>query len=110
MMTKLLSRIKANVDAELKEARKNNGLYFNSSHEGFGVIAEELEEAREEASDTINSFEPMVRAIRKNDKGVLDNLLVSLENHATLAACEFIQVAAMARKMRESEEVKTNDR
>lgn len=102
MMKKLLSHVRVDIDTELYEARMNNGMFFNSSHEGYGVIAEEHDEAREEAEEVALALKAMLQAIRKNDSRELLQTVNDLGAHATLAACEYIQVAAMAKKMRES--------
>lgn len=101
MMNKLLPRVRMLVGMELTEARKNNGDYFHSAHEGYGVLMEELDEARYEDKFVKNEAELLLYSIRKDYTGQVIDRLDNIEEHAILAACEYIQVAAMARKMRE---------
>lgn len=102
MMGKTLHGVRCLVTKELTMARRVNGYYFASSHEGYGVVMEELDEAREEDKLAKDMAEDLLYAIRKGHWRRVNGLLNELEKHATLAACEYIQVAAMARKMRES--------
>lgn len=102
MMTKLIGQVLLLTGLELVEARKNNEYFFHSPHEGYGVISEELDEALEESGRVVSSFSCMLPSIRKDDSTQLVADLIDLEERARLAACEFIQVAAMARKMCES--------
>lgn len=102
MMTKLCNHVAMMTAEELAEARKNHGPYFHSPHEGYGVIGEELEEATDECEETQKYFSGLLYSIRVDDHARLTVDLDRLERHAQLAACEFIQVAAMARKMRDS--------
>ena len=101
MMKKLLERVRMLVRMELKEARKNNGQFFHSLHEGHSVIWEEMEEAREEVETVEETFQELMYFIRVNAPCTVNVGLKRIEEHAISAACEYIQVAAMARKMRE---------
>ena len=102
MMTKLIGQVLLLTGLELVEARKNNDYVFHSPHEGHGVITEELDEALEEVEQVVNTYSSLLPSIRNDDDIQLIADLVDLEERARLAACEFIQVAAMARKMCES--------
>lgn len=107
MMGKLMHGVRRLINQELAIARHDNGHFFNSPHEGYGVIVEELDEAHEQDWKADQAADLLLKAIRRNDRRFTESTLKKIENNATLAACEFIQVAAMARKMRESlEEVK----
>jgi len=106
MMTKLIGQVLLLTGLELVEARKNNGFYFHSPHEGYGVIMEELDEAIDEVGQVVSLYANLLPSIRNENKTQLLADLIDLEERARLAACEFIQVAAMARKMAESLEVK----
>lgn len=102
MMGKTLHGVRCLVSKELTMARRTNGDAFHSPHEGYGVTMEELDEAREEVKNAQLAAESLLYAIRKDNWRRVNGLLKDLERHAILAACEYIQVAAMARKMRES--------
>ena len=105
-MVKLYRRMRGLVKQELELANKDNGDHFNSSHEAYGVIAEENTEAWDESIDTHQKVDDLLGAIRRNDRGAILEAAKEIERKATLAACEYAQVAAMARKLRESERVK----
>lgn len=102
-MVKLYRKMRGLLKQELELANKDNGAYFNSVHEAYGVIAEENNEAWDESIDAHAKLDELLSAIRRNDR---DGVLIAakdIERHATLAACEYVQVAAMARKLRDSE-------
>lgn len=102
MMAKTLSGVRCLINRELSMARRTHGYYFHSPHEGYGVLMEELDEAREEDKRTKEAAEALLYAIRKGNARRVHGLLKDIEHHATLAAAEYVQVAAMARKMRET--------
>lgn len=97
------------VAQELELARKDHGEFFHSAHEGYGVLMEELDEASEEAGAVKEYTKPILRSVRLEETRLLINWLELVEKHAALAACEYIQVGAMAAKMRESIEKESND-
>lgn len=103
MMIKLFRKARNLMFAELELASKQNGHYFHSPHEGYGVIVEEKTEAWDESINVDQSIDGLLSAIRRNDRDDLYMNLKETERHALLAACEYIQVAAMARKLRDSE-------
>lgn len=98
MMTKLLSYIRMAEAMEINEARKNHELLFHSMHEGYGVLAEETGEGVEESDRVQRLQERLLYAIRVDDPVEMADCLENLENHALLAACEYVQAAAMAKK------------
>ena len=102
MMIKLFRKVRNLMFAELEMANKQNGHYFHSPHEGYGVIVEEENEAWDESIDTHAKLDELLTAIRKNDRKDMVVAAKEIERCASLAACEYIQVAAMARKLRES--------
>lgn len=111
MMNKTLHGVRCLISRELTMARRQNGYYFASPHEGYGVIMEELDEAREVDCHAKRAAEELLYAIRRGNSRRVNGLLREMERQATLAACEYIQVAAMARKMIESgQEVEPGDR
>ena len=89
-------KIIALVGEELEAA---NAIYppFHSTHEGYAVILEEVEEAKD-ALERVESATKGVWHFTKYDdtEAYLD--AASLEKHAIHLAAEAIQVAAMARK------------
>lgn len=110
MMVKLLARVQADVESELQEARKNNGHYFHSNHEGFAVLAEEAQEADDEAKSVGGSVKVLFHWLRMDNPERMKHVLTNIRYKAIQAAAEFIQVAAMAEKMIESMEEGSDER
>ena len=98
MMTKLLKEVRPLVEQELKEANKTSPL-FNSPHQAYGVIKEEVEETRDEAKtmkELLKYFWLQVRSDDPNDEKKAN--LMNLKEASIHAACEAIQTDAMAQK------------
>lgn len=98
-MEVLLKEVKGSVDAELSRAQVNHGKTYHSPHEGYGVLAEELWEAEVEHDHVDYLRRLMLRALQTNDSVRLIELMGDISERATLAACEYVQVAAVAQKM-----------
>lgn len=73
---------------------------FNSQHEGAAVILEELDEAREDLSECIGIFKTLWANVRRDESA--NTPAEILRKKAIDAACECIQVAAMAQKFVDS--------
>jgi predicted nucleic acid-binding protein len=65
-------------------------------NEAYGVLAEEMDEVDEDITRLVEEFSTVLRMIHHKDD-LLDTLS-SIRNHAKLAACECIQVAAVAER------------
>lgn len=89
------------VDKELESANKKFPL-FRSAHEGYAVILEEVDEAREEVEDMNGLVDFLWKAVKVDSE--VENFLVGIQIKAEALACEAIQVAAMAKKFQESME------
>ena len=87
--------VKLLMEKELESANERFP-QFHSEHEGWAVMQEEAEELREEYDSIEMAMEQLWHRIRD---GIPTSLQVALvEQYAEAAACEAIQVAAMARK------------
>lgn len=99
-MTDLLRDVQR---AEIKEhdrACKDWGPTYNSDHESYAIILEELEEAQYEMKHCASALE-RVWSLTKDKRGSDDEKIKSLKLVyicAIQAACEIIQVAATATK------------
>ena len=102
MMDKTLKGVRGLVFQELSLARMDNGDFFLDAHQGYGVLAEELDEGNDEAWKADRALNRLLNAIRTNNPGKVRGATYDVERFATQAAAEFIQTAAMARKLRES--------
>lgn len=109
MMKKTLQGVRALVFRELTMAKAANGAFFHSAHEGYGVIAEEMDEGHNEAWKADRGLGKLLGALRTNNPGKIRGATYEVERYATQAAAEYIQVAAMARKLRETMEGGTAD-
>lgn len=87
------------IQEELAEANKIHPL-FQSPHEAYAVILEELEEAEEELQWIRKQLGQMWSLIRQ-DCGA-EEILHQIKGHAVFAAQEIIQVGAMAQKALDS--------
>lgn len=73
---------------------------FASRHEGASVIREEFEEAIEEMEEIQKAYKEMWLCVRRDfSKKVMAVSVDDIYKLAVEAACELIQVAAMAHKM-----------
>ena len=99
MMTKLIEEVKELVEREYGRAGAQHGLTFSSDHQAYAVILEEYQEAKTEINQLefkLSKFWDMVK--RDADNYEKYGNLTSLYTTAIYAACELIQVAAMAKK------------
>ena len=87
------------IQEELEEANQIHPL-FQSPHEAYAVMLEELEEAEEELQWIKKQLGQMWSLIR-NDCGV-EEILHKIKGHAVFATQEAIQVGAMAQKALDS--------
>lgn len=99
MMTELIKTIKGVTGAEHVRACAAWGDTFASLHEGYGVIAEEVQEADDESRKVASAMGALMRKMRWSRIEDIEAVCHLLEDAAVLAACEYVQVAAMARKM-----------
>lgn len=96
-MEELLNEVEQAAKNELARANKVHPL-FNSLHETYGVLAEELDEARESFKYTEEAFDKFFMCMRKDHYGSARDYLEDVWAGATDCAAEMIQVAAMAQK------------
>jgi hypothetical protein len=100
-MKELLSSAEKLADEELKRSYKKFSV-FNSSHEGYAVIAEEVEEHEDDTQYIRTDKNTLWDAVKKNDKKLSAAVIFALKRDAIHAAAEAIQVAAMAQKFIDS--------
>ena len=96
-MEELLNEVEQAAKSELVRANKKNPL-FNSLHQAYGVLAEEIDEARESFKYTEEAFDKFFMCMRKDHYGSARDYLEDVWAGATDCAAEMIQVAAMAQK------------
>lgn len=94
MMKRLMNNVNELVKQELKLANENYPP-FNSGHEGYAVLLEEVEEADCEMVMVKSSLNYVWCSV-KNDIQIIP--VEDVKNYAMRLACEAIQVAAMCDK------------
>lgn len=89
---------------EYLEATRRWGQYFNSAHEGWAVLKEELEEEVEESVENVKRVKEDLRAlwtaIRDDDMDEAKGKASSCHGDALDAMRNLAQVAAVCRKIR----------
>lgn len=102
MMNKIRERIEDVTAFELEEARSNNPEFFNSPHEGLGVILEEVTELQDEFC----ALQRLLGLFKMSVFGdYAPDIMREFKYTAMDAACEAIQIAAMVEKYIQSMEV-----
>ncbi len=101
MITNLVRLLDVMADDELKRANEDHGERFYSHHEAYAVTLEEAQEAIDELVKVTGLLHALWSCI-KLDYGVKKKKLEQLDMYAINGAAELIQVAAMARKWKES--------
>ena len=104
-MEELIKTINTITKIELKRANKKFPP-FNSNHEAYAVLKEEIEEAREESGRVTSSLEMLWERIKLDSScDSLINICEYIKKHSILEAAESIQVAAMCQKFIDLEEI-----
>ena len=98
-MTSIVHPINLLVSDEYERAAGIHGLVFASTHEGYGVIAEELQEAVTEAERAQAVMHQLLKAIHREKAQTICDLADYIRDTAVNGAAELIQVAAMCEKM-----------
>lgn len=71
---------------------------FNSPHEGYAVIKEEVEEHADDIENVVHDLEQLWNYTKTNDSLMQVSYAENLRDSAIHAAAEAIHVAAMAQK------------
>lgn len=87
---------------EYRMAASEHGEYFSSPHEGYSIIKEEAEEAKEEMDSVEWHLEYLWRNVKEDDPNNYRDAAEIIQGRAVRLASEAIQVAAMAKKFIES--------
>jgi hypothetical protein len=98
-MDKLIAEVTELVEKEYGRAAAKFGCTNNSDHESYAILLEELEEAQCEVSEVHFQLQHFWELTKANDDDLSKySRLLEMERRAKLAACELIQVTAMAKK------------
>ncbi len=96
MMGDLIKIVTKATEIELLNAQQEHG-DLHSKNEGYGVLIEEIDEVMEQIRIIDRYASSLLRVIRC-DLRELGSDLKSIKRAAQLAACESIQVAAVAQR------------
>lgn len=96
-MKELLSSVSKLADEELKRSYEKFPK-FNSPHEGYAVIKEEIEEHEDDTHDIFGNLCGLWNSVKENDSESCLNSITEIKKFALNAAAEAVQVAAMAQK------------
>jgi len=88
------------VDCELKNIRKVYGNHYNSLHEGYAVLLEEVEEAESELKRVKEELEELWTCIKQNDNKGAAETLRRISAHAYFMLQETAQINAVTQKFR----------
>lgn len=106
-MDKLIADVTHLVEDEYNRAAIKFGATNNSDHESYAVLLEELEEAQSEVAEVHFQLQHFWELTKANDDDLSKfSRLLELERRAKLAACELIQVTAMAKKAAATVEIR----
>lgn len=100
MMTKLIEEVRQCIEREYERASSEHGPLNNSDHESYAVLLEEVDEASQEVGSVESSMYALWESVKRGTSTDMCVHLVQIQQSALLAACEYIQVAAMAHKAR----------
>lgn len=97
-MKRLTDPLDALATIEAEHARRTHGPDYASHHEGFGVLAEEVQETADELRTMQRHVEYLLRVVRAGDDNGVRLTLAAIRWVAIAAAAECMQVAAVAEK------------
>lgn len=105
-MEELILYITGVAELEKRRAYSEYGELRNLN-EAYGVLAEEMDEVDEEITRLVEEFSTVLRMIHHKDD--LVDTIANIHNHAKMAACECIQVAAVAKRFLDLLEKENHD-
>jgi len=88
---------------ELEKANKEFQPKFNSTHEGYAILKEEVEEASDELEEVQDQLKYMWDGIKRNNSTFYTTEIAKrMKTYAINLSAESIQVAAMCQKFIDS--------
>jgi hypothetical protein len=94
---KTIELVEQAINEELKNA-KGYGEKYNSVHEMYGVLKEEIEEMNSEVEEVKGNFAIFWNFIKKNNEEKQKEFLKLIETSTEKTALEALQVCAVCRK------------
>ena len=90
--------IKAAIDAEEENAKAQWGARYNSEHEAYAVLKEEVEEAADDLTIIQEDLGFLWNAVKGNSDKPYSAALTHIIQVAEALATEAVQIAAVAKK------------
>lgn len=98
-MDELIDQMESVIMAEKARAKALHGSAYASMHEANGVLMEEIQEGWYEARRLTSLQSDLTYAIRVDNPDVIKKIALEVAKVATLASCEYAQVAAVCYKL-----------
>lgn len=86
---------------ELRNA-KTFGEFYNSPHEAYAILKEEIEETKDNLSRVETLLNDIWQNIKDNDDEELTANIITLKSYAILTVFEAVQVCGVSEKFKES--------
>lgn len=93
------------INSEYLNAVVNHGEKYNSLHEGYAVLLEEVEEVKSEITQLLNSFDVFWLWVKRNNKGHKYLCVEDMYKETENAIKELAQVGAVLLKTKNTLEV-----
>ena len=90
--------VDAAIKAELGKAKKDWGPKYNSTHEAYAVLKEEVEEAAVDLNLILEDLAFLWNAVKGNSDKPYSAALKHIQETALALAIEAVQIAAVAKK------------
>lgn len=97
-MEELMKAVSALAGEEYQRAAAEHGGAANTPHEGYALIKEEVEEAKEELVAVEEQLGHLWTEVKADETEHIPHYTAHIKQLAILGACELIQVAAMTDK------------
>lgn len=91
--------VKSAITSEFQHAVKNYGVKYNSNHESYAVLKEEVDEARDELINIQNRLYDCWQVVKTDRDRIYKNKVTKMKEHAEALALEACQIAAVFSKI-----------
>lgn len=98
--TKTDKLLKDLVQAEYGNACDNWGSTYNSLHEGYAILLEEIQEAEEEMNKIKRDLDSVWFSIKRNDIEIINMYLERIQESSLSCIAELAQVSAVMLKIK----------
>lgn len=102
MITKKTKELVVQACKEELRNSKSFGEFYNSPHEAYAILKEEIEETKDNLSLVEKRLEDIWQNIKDNDDEELVANILTLKSYALLTVFEAVQVCAVSEKFKES--------